>query len=71
MAGSVSEKRVTATIALVVAGLLGMLMPALACAALILGVLVALIVAELVSGLRRQRRGEPGPLDALQARRPA
>jgi low temperature requirement protein LtrA len=71
MAGSVSEKRVTATIALVVAGLLGTLMPALACAALILGVLVALIVAELVSGLRRQRRGEPGPLDALQARRPA
>ncbi len=67
MARSWSPKRVTATGALVLAGLLGALMPALACATLILAVLITLIVAELVAGVRRRRRGDPSPLQALAA----
>jgi uncharacterized protein YqgC (DUF456 family) len=59
---------VAAAIALLLAGVLGLVMPTLACASLILGILVALIVAELVSGRRRQRAGQLGPLEALEAR---
>jgi hypothetical protein len=43
-------------------------MPTLACASLILAILIALIVAELLSGHRRRQRGEPSPLDTLEAR---
>ncbi len=68
MAGSWSGKRVSATAALVAAGVLGTLMPALACACLILAILIALIVSELVAGRRRQQRGQPTPLEALEAR---
>jgi hypothetical protein len=68
MAGSWSNKRVAATAALVAAGLLGALMPALACACLILAILIVLIVAELLHGRRRQQLGQPSPLDALEAR---
>jgi low temperature requirement protein LtrA len=68
MAHSLSRKRVAAAIALLLAGVLGLVMPTLACASLILGILVALIVAELVSGRRRQRAGQLGPLEALEAR---
>jgi low temperature requirement protein LtrA len=68
MAGSWSGKRISAAIALVAAGLLGALMPALACASLILAILVALIAAELAAGRRRQQRGQPNPLEALEAR---
>jgi len=68
MAGTWSNKRVSATAALVAAGLLGALMPALACACLILAILVTLIVSELLSGRSRQQRGQPSPLEALEAR---
>jgi low temperature requirement protein LtrA len=68
MAGSWSNKRVTATAALVAAGLLGALMPALACACLILAILIVLIVSELRAGRRRQQLGQPSPLEALEAR---
>jgi low temperature requirement protein LtrA len=68
MAGSWSGKRASATAALVAAGLLGLLMPALACAALLLAVLIALILVELNSGRRRRQRGQPSPLEALEAR---
>ncbi len=68
MAGSWSGKRISATIALVAAGLLGTVMPVLACATLILAILVVLIAAELNTGRRRQQRGQPTPLEALEAR---
>jgi hypothetical protein len=59
---------VSATAALVAAGLLGALMPALACACLILAILITLIFSELLSGHRRQQHGQPSPLEALEAR---
>ncbi|MDX6548861.1 MAG: hypothetical protein QOG33_2411 [Gaiellales bacterium] len=68
MAHSLSPKRVAATIALLLAGVLGLVMPTLACASLILAILIALIVAELLSGHRRRQRGQPSPLDTLEAR---
>jgi low temperature requirement protein LtrA len=68
MAGTWSNKRVSATAALVAAGLLGALMPALACACLILAILITLIFSELLSGHRRQQHGQPSPLEALEAR---
>ncbi len=68
MAGSWSGKRISATIALVAAGLLGTVMPVLACATLILAILVVLIAAELNTGRRRQQRGQATPLEALEAR---
>jgi low temperature requirement protein LtrA len=70
MAHSLSPKRVGATIALVLAGLLGLVMPTLACASLLLAILIALIVAELVAGRRRQRSGRPSPLEALSGDMP-
>ena len=42
------------------------MLPALATAALALAVLVALIVAELVSGRRRRARGLPSPIEQLE-----
>jgi low temperature requirement protein LtrA len=68
MAGTWSPKRVTATLAIVLAGVAGLVLPALACAALILAILVALIVAEMVAGVRRRHGGELSPLEALDAR---
>ena len=61
MAGSLSWKRLGAALALCVVGAIGAVLPALATAALALAVLVALIVAELVAGLRRRgaRAAEP------------
>jgi low temperature requirement protein LtrA len=70
MAHSLSPKRVGATIALVLAGLLGFVMPTLACASLLLAILIALIVAELVAGRRRQRSGRPSPQEALSGDMP-
>ena len=67
MAGSMSGKRVAGVVACVVVGFLGLVIPALAVAALLLLVLVAIIVAEHQSGRRRQRRGEPSPLQKLDS----
>jgi hypothetical protein len=41
--------------------------PALVLGALVLAVVVAVIVAEQVSGVRRRARGEAGPLERLEA----
>ena len=67
MAGSVSYKRLVAAVACIAVGLLGTLLPALAVAALLVAVLVVLIAAEHAAGRRRQRRGEPSPLQALES----
>ena len=67
MTGTPSGKRLTAAVACCAAGAVGAALPALATATLVLGILVALIVAERVAGIRRRRRGEPSPLERLEA----
>jgi low temperature requirement protein LtrA len=67
MAGSMSGKRLAATIAVAVFGLAGVAAPALVVASLIAAVLVALIVAETAAGQRRRARGLPSPLERLES----
>jgi low temperature requirement protein LtrA len=67
MAGTLSRKRLAAALACCVAGAVGLVLSALATATLVFGVLVVLIVAERIAGIRRQRRGEPSPLERLEA----
>jgi low temperature requirement protein LtrA len=67
MAGSMSGKRVAGVVACVAVGFLGLVIPALAVAALLLLVLVAIIAAEHQSGRRRRERGEPSPMQKLEA----
>ena len=66
MAGSLSVKRLSGALACVAAIALGYVVPALALAAILVGILVAVIAAETVTGRRRAARGEPSPLEALQ-----
>jgi low temperature requirement protein LtrA len=65
MARSLSRKRLGATAAIGVAGAIGAYVPALATAALVLAVLVMLIAAEIISGVRRRARGLPSPLEQV------
>jgi low temperature requirement protein LtrA len=67
MAGSMSGKRVAGVVACVGVGFLGLVIPALAVATLLLLVLVAIIAAEHQSGRRRRERGEPSPMQKLEA----
>ena len=69
LAGSLSRKRLAAAAASCAAGALGTVLSALATATLVLGILVALIGAEIAAGLRRRARGEPSPLDRLVTQR--
>jgi low temperature requirement protein LtrA len=66
MARSLSTKRLGAAVAVCVAGAIGAVLPALATATLVLAVLVGLIVAEVVAGLRRRARGAPSPIEQLR-----
>jgi low temperature requirement protein LtrA len=68
IAGSLSRKRLAAALACCAVGVLGVVLSALATAALVLGVLVVLIAAELVAGIRRRARGEPSPLELVGQR---
>ncbi len=65
MAHSLSNKRVAAMIAIVLCFPVGLVAPALVVASLITAVLVVLVVAETLSGMRRRARGELGPLEQL------
>ena len=67
MAGTLSRKRLAAAVGCVAAGFVGTFAPALALAVVLIGILVAVIVAEQVSGHRRRVRGDPSPLEALEA----
>ena len=67
MAGSVSWKRLAGALACVAVGALATVVSALVVAALLVAVLMAVIVAERVAALRRARRGEPSPLERLEA----
>ena len=67
MAGSVSWKRLFGALACVAIGFIGIFTPALVVAALLILVLVAVIVSEYVAASWRSARGEPSPLERLEA----
>jgi low temperature requirement protein LtrA len=67
MAGSVSWKRLGGALACLGVGLVGTVTPALVLAALLVAVLAAVIGAEHVAAARRAARGEPSPLERLEA----
>src|SRR6266516_876371 len=67
MTGTTSSKRLTATVACAAVGALGPFVPGLALASLLSAVLVGLIVAEQLTAVRRRARGEPSPLERLEA----
>jgi low temperature requirement protein LtrA len=68
MAGTISWKRLGGAIACVAAGAVGLVAPALVLATLVTAILIAVIAAEQVAGVRRRMRGEPSPMEALEAR---
>jgi low temperature requirement protein LtrA len=70
MTGTPSLKRLAAALAICAVGALGAALPALATASLIVAVLVALIAWETLAALRRQARGEPSPIERLEAEQP-
>jgi low temperature requirement protein LtrA len=67
MTGSVSWKRLGGALACVAVGGLGSFAPALVLAALLVAVLVTVIGAEHLAAARRRARGEPSPLERLEA----
>lgn len=71
MTGSASGKRLTAGVAILLCGPIGLFAPALVVFCLITAVLVILVAAETRSGIRRRARGLPSPADLLDAGRPA
>jgi low temperature requirement protein LtrA len=66
MTGSISWKRLGGAVTCVAVGGIGAFAPALVLAALLVGVLVGVIAAEQVAGIRRRARGEPSPLERLE-----
>jgi len=67
MTGTIAGRRLAGAIACLAIGAVGTALPALAVAALLVAVLVAVIVADQVAAKRRSRRGEPSPLERLEA----
>jgi low temperature requirement protein LtrA len=67
VAGTFAPKRVAGAAGCAAAGALGFLVPALALTSLVLAVVVAVIVSEHVAAVRRTARGEPSPLERLEA----
>jgi low temperature requirement protein LtrA len=67
MSGSVSGRRLAGALACVAAGGVGAFAPALVVAALVVAILVAVIGSEYLAGARSRARGEPSPLERLEA----
>jgi hypothetical protein len=67
MAGSVSVKRLGGALACAAAAAIGAFAPALVLAAVLVAILGVVIGAEEVAGARRAARGEPSPLERLDA----
>jgi low temperature requirement protein LtrA len=65
MAGSIAWKRLTGALACLLVGAVGLVLPALAVAALLIGIIAAVIGAEQLAAARRRARGEPSPLERL------
>jgi low temperature requirement protein LtrA len=69
LTGSVTGRRLAGALACLAVGAIGTLVPALAVAGLLFTVLVAVIVGDQIAGARRTARGEPSPLERLEAAR--
>jgi low temperature requirement protein LtrA len=67
MAGTVAGRRVAGGLACIAVAALGGVMPALALGGILLAILVAVIVGDQVAAARRRARGEPSPLERLEA----
>ena len=67
MAGSISWKRLGGAVACVGVGLVGGFVDAWLLMALVVAVLAAVIAVEQISEARRRRRGEPSPLERVNA----
>jgi low temperature requirement protein LtrA len=67
MTGTISPRRLAGALACLAIGAIGTFAPSLAVAALLFGVMVAVIVADHVAAVRRRRRGEPSPLERVPA----
>jgi len=67
MAGSLSRKRLGGAFACLAVGLVGLAVPALAAAALLVAVLGGVIGLEQLADRRRRDMGEPTPLERLEA----
>ena len=67
MTGTISGRRLAAALACLAVGGVGLFAPALVVASLLVAVLVTLIVVERVAEARRRTRGEPSPLERLEA----
>jgi low temperature requirement protein LtrA len=67
MTGTIGGRRLAGAIACLAIAAIGTFASALVVAALLLGVLVAVIVGDQVADARRRGRGEPSPLERLEA----
>jgi hypothetical protein len=67
MTGTISPRRLAGAVACLAIGAIGTFAPALVVAALLLGVLIAVIVSDQIAANRRRRRGEPSPLERVAA----
>ena len=67
MTGSPAWKRLAGALACIAVGGVGPFVPALVLAALLALVLVAVIASEHIAAARRRARGEPSPLERLEA----
>jgi low temperature requirement protein LtrA len=67
MTGTISGRRLAGAFACLAIGAIGTFASALIVAGLLFGVLVGVIVGDQVSGARRTARGEPSPLERVEA----
>jgi low temperature requirement protein LtrA len=67
LTGTVSNRRLTAALGCAAAGAFGPVVPGLALALILAAVLIGLIGTEHLAGARRRARGEPSPLERLEA----
>jgi low temperature requirement protein LtrA len=67
MTATISARRLTGALACLATAAIGTFAPALVVAGLLVGVLVAVIGADEVAAAHRRHRGEPSPLERVQA----
>jgi low temperature requirement protein LtrA len=67
MSGTLSPRRLAGAIACLALGAVGTFVSALVVAALLLAILVAVIVGDQLAGQQRRRRGDPSPLERVEA----
>ena len=67
MTGTISGKRLAGALACMAVGSLGTVAPGIVLAALLIAVLVVVIAAEHLAAARQRARGEPSPLERLEA----